>query len=211
MLTISCRDNGDCAGAAQYFAKAISTYELLKWHTLETSLLKNYAKCLKILDRRDEYVKVVLAILAKSTDQRRRASRSNIITHSEKSLELSTCDAQLDDESLGNVGFTALAEYSAGLSYDHSASLLQYFEITELDTAIQLLHDEDGFQLSVTTRQLIANEITLDSVKVRLVEAAAVQGREIWLESRTKIVLGSEPIKICVQSNVRSFVSTQRT
>ncbi|RAL66918.1 hypothetical protein DID88_007700 [Monilinia fructigena] len=56
---------GDYAAAAFYFYRITPFYGDASWTQVEISLLVMYTKCLKELNRNDEYVKVVLKLLAR--------------------------------------------------------------------------------------------------------------------------------------------------
>jgi trafficking protein particle complex subunit 10 len=57
--------SGDYSAAATYFGRLVPLYAQDRWSTIEDSLLSVYARCLKELHRKDEYVRIELALLAK--------------------------------------------------------------------------------------------------------------------------------------------------
>ncbi|KAF8477490.1 hypothetical protein BDZ91DRAFT_844125 [Kalaharituber pfeilii] len=62
----------DYPSSAQHLEKLTTFYASDGWSLIETRLLTMYAKCLSKMNRREEYVKVLLRLLAKSTAKKMR-------------------------------------------------------------------------------------------------------------------------------------------
>ena len=73
---------GDFAAAAMYFGRMASLFAETRWNTVETTMLKMYAQCLKKLNRKDEYLRTLLDLLAKSA-----ASKKSVQTAPKTSSE----------------------------------------------------------------------------------------------------------------------------
>ncbi|KAF1844880.1 uncharacterized protein K460DRAFT_416243 [Cucurbitaria berberidis CBS 394.84] len=170
---------GDFAAAAMYFGRMASLFAESRWNTVETTLLKMYARCLKKLNRKDEYVRTLLDLLAKSA-----ASRMSFTTSRASANELSDtpCD-WLDDDKVDTTGvFNELIDYSQQLPYDVTVQMAKYFGDTSVEPYVRHYDDKDGFQLRLQFRHLLEDEVKIRAAKVRLVSASTL-GKDIWLES----------------------------
>ena len=65
---------GDYATAATYFHRMTSFFAETGWHSIESSVLAIYAKCLKHLNRKEEYVRILLRLLSKAAGVKRRCA-----------------------------------------------------------------------------------------------------------------------------------------
>ncbi len=168
---------------------------------MEFSLLKTYAECLKVLNRKDEYVRLVLSLLSKAADAAR--SRLQHETSYKKSPFYRHTSSWINDAVVDVRGFFSdLVLYSEELPYDVSVPMSRYFDDIQVDHRIGLFEDRDGFQLSLSIRQLLADTLSIGVARVRLVHLGDGQSREIWLQSDKSVELGPSVSQILLTSNV---------
>ncbi|KAF1961105.1 hypothetical protein CC80DRAFT_436652 [Byssothecium circinans] len=194
---------GDFAAAAMYFGRMASLFAETRWNTVETTMLKMYAQCLKKLNRKDEYLRTLLDLLAKSA-----ASKKSIHTASKTSSEdapNSLPKDWLDDDKVDTTGaLEDLVNYSQQLTYDMPVPMVKYFNDIVVEPYVRHFDAKDGFQLRLQFRHVLEDEIEIDQVKVRLINAIHVQGKDIWLESLEPVRVKKGVCKIWVDSNVNT-------
>src|SRR4051812_40372501 len=109
-----------------YFGRMASLFAESRWNTVETTMLKMYARCLKKLNRKDEYVRTLLDLLAKSA-----ASRMSSKDLPHRAREDGTSDMPrgwLDDDKVSTKDiFHELIDYSQNLPYDVTVQMSKYF------------------------------------------------------------------------------------
>jgi len=151
-------------------------------------MLHKYAQCLKALNRKDEYVRIVLALLGNMVDIKRAEERrppDKALMNTERGRP-DDLNAVPDVESL----FSELVEYSTSLPYDISVALSKYFDNLDIDSCIHNFEDRDGFQIVVTVSTLLADVTKVDSVNARLISSANGQSAEIWLSNDGPVKIG---------------------
>jgi hypothetical protein len=152
---------------------------------------------LKELNRNEDYVRMMLKLLAQFATY----SQSKLSSR-QKSLSIPTSIAQQEQLS----GYVAdLFEGAKGLQKDVTASLADFFADLQVDPAIRLYDDKDGFQIQLSLRFLLGPEINIDSVKVRLVSASSSQHVEHWIEGSANFTIKSSTTKILIDSSVRNL------
>jgi hypothetical protein len=194
----------DFASAASYFHQVVPFYRGTHWKFLEGTMLELYAHCLKRLGRKEDYVQVLLKMLPKyvtetmPTFQRDHfkggTNNTDLAIQGSRSLQL--VDNYIHD----------LLLYSQELSKEISAPLEDFFAGLEIEPRIWHSEGNDGFQMRFKMRSLLGNEMQLQKkIRIRLLECADVQPREIWLESREDLVVSSVSTTIAVHSNVSAI------
>ncbi|KAF2180184.1 hypothetical protein K469DRAFT_715422 [Zopfia rhizophila CBS 207.26] len=194
---------GDFAAAAMYFGRMASLFAGSRWNNVESIMLKMYAQCLKKLNRKDEYVRTLLDLLAKPA-----ATRKSIRTSSNRASKLDTVDklhGWLDDDKMDTTGvLEELIDFSEQLPYDVTVPMTKYFGDIVVEPYMRHFDNKDGFQLRLQFRHVLEDEIELRQAKVRLVNATSAQGKEIWLESPDSIRLKKGVIRVWLSSNVNT-------
>lgn len=164
-------------------------------------MLKMHAQCLKKLNRKDEYVRTLLDLLAKSA-----ASRMSFQTTSRRADANDISDMPrdwLNDEKVDTSGiFNELIEYSQQLPYDVTVPMPKYFGDISIEPYVCHYDDRDGFQLRLQFRHILEDEIEIKAAKVRLVSAESSQGKEIWLESTDSTQLKKGLVRLWLGCNV---------
>jgi hypothetical protein len=165
-----------------YFGRMASLFAESRWNTVETTMLKMHARCLKRLNRRDEYVRTLLDLLAKSAASRMsyRASSTKVSATGKDDMPR---DWLNDDEVDTTDIFQELIDYSQQLPYDVTVQMPKYFDDISVEPYLRHYDDKDGFQLRLQFRHLLEDEVEIRVAKVRLVGTTSTQSKEIWLEN----------------------------
>lgn len=183
------------AAAASYFHRLAPFYGNKGWTVLEGAILEMYARCLKELDRTEEYVQILLRLLAKFA-----VHQQSMLTAREQNLTAST---GLIEHSTASTYVKELLRASKTINKDLSANLTDFFADLRINPAIHLYEGKDGFQVQLSLRFLLGQEVELDNIKLRLVSANNSLNNEHWIESTTKVTVKSSLTKILVDSSVR--------
>ncbi|KAJ5753030.1 hypothetical protein N7520_009947 [Penicillium odoratum] len=183
---------GDYETAASYFHQMAPFYGSKLWTVLEGTMLELYARCLKELNRHEDYVRMVLKLLSKYASY----SQSQL---SDRQRALSTPTSILGQEQLS--GYVSDLFQGLGcLQKDVTTSLVDFFADLQIDPAIRLYDDKDGFQIQMALRFLLGPQIEINSIKIRLVSASSSQNSEHWIEGSTNFVIKSTKTKILIDS-----------
>ncbi|KAF2261681.1 TMEM1 family protein-like protein [Lojkania enalia] len=189
---------GDFAAAAMYFGRMASLFAETRWNFVEATMLRMYAQCLKKLNRKDEYVRTLLDLLAKSA-----ASRKTIRTFVSNAIGGSK--SWLDDDKVDTAGlFEELIDFSRQLPYDVSVPMGKYFGDIVVEPYVRHFDDKDGFQLRLQFRHVLEDDVEIKQAKVRLTSATSAQGKDIWLESSDPIQLNKGVCRMWLGSNVNT-------
>jgi len=179
---------GDFAAAAMYFGRMASLFAESRWNTVETTMLRIHARCLKKLNRKDEYVRTLLELLAKSAASR--MAFKAVSKHNSANAGSDTPRDWLNDDKVDTAGVLhELIDYSQQLPYDVTVQMSRYFGDISVEPYVRHYDDQDGFQLRLQFRHLLEDPIEISVAKVRLVNATSTLTKEIWLES-------SEPMQL---------------
>ncbi|OGM46833.1 TMEM1 family protein [Aspergillus bombycis] len=184
----------DYGAAASYFHQITPFYGSKQWTVLEGVMLEMYARCLKELQRSEEYVRMSLRLLAKFASHK----QSSLSTR-QKTLDASSIFAE---EELISQYVEDLFEASGALQKEVTAPLTDFFADLHVNPAIILYKDKDGFQLQLSLRFLLGKRIEVDSMKIRLVGTGGSQSNEHWLELPSKTTIKSSSTKVQVDSSM---------
>jgi hypothetical protein len=171
-----------------YFGRMASLFAESRWNTVEATMLKMHARCLKKLNRKDEYVRTLLDLLAKSASSRM-AFKSASKRASADQTSHRPSDWLNDDKVETTDIFYELVEYSQQLPYDVTVQMTKYFGDISVEPYVRHYDDKDGFQLRLQFRHLLEDEIEVRAAKVRLIDTVSAQGKDIWLETTEPIQL----------------------
>lgn len=179
------------------------------WNTVETTMLKMYAQCLKKLNRKDEFVRTLLDVLAKSA-----ASKRSIKAHKTSkgtSEPLQFTKDWLNDDQVNTAGtFSDLVNYSQQLPYDVNVQMARYFNDIVVEPYVRHFDDKDGFQLRLQFTHLLEDDVEFDLARIRLIDATSAQGKDIWLESTEAAHVEKGKCRIWLSSNVGSHLTLTR-
>lgn len=204
---------GDFRAAAMYFGSmagitnkgspdaSISLFAKSRWNTVVATMLKMYARCLKKLNRKDEYVRTLLDLLARSA-----ASRISFSSSSKRASADSISNVQndwLNDDKVDTGGvLNELVNYSQQLPYDVSVQMADYFTDIAVESYLRHYEDRDGFQLRLQFRHILEDEVEIRAAKVRLVSANSTTAKDIWLETPEATTIKKGLTRVWVGCNV---------
>jgi hypothetical protein len=158
-------------------------------------MLRIYAKCLKDLHRRDEYMRVMLSLLGKVVARRTTRELPRVRSAS----------AWLDEETVDVSGVLGeLVSFSEELPYNFTAPMSDFFAEIDVNPEVVLHSDKDGFGLNICLKHLLDDDLTVDRVRLRLVLASDAS-QEILLQSDGPLELKRGLAKLKVHSNVTTY------
>jgi hypothetical protein len=158
-------------------------------------MLRIYAKCLKDLHRRDEYMRVMLSLLGKVVARRTTRELPRVRSAS----------AWLDEETVDVSGVLGeLVSFSEELPYNFSAPMSDFFADIDVSPEVVFHPDKDGFGLNVCLKHLLDDDLTVDRVRLRLVLISDAS-QEILLQSDGPLELKRGLAKLQVHSNVTTY------
>lgn len=184
----------DYESAAFFFRQIAPFYESSHWISIEGAILELYTRCLKELDRNDEYVRHMLRLLSQyaSYTQSGLSSRQKaFVAASDTSFE-STVGPYVE----------ALLQASKAITKEVNVPLSSFFGDLEVDPEIKHYENKDGFQMHIKLRCLLDKDIVADSIKVRLAGATGTLANEVWLESTEDITIKSKTTRLSIDSSV---------
>ncbi|PYH98515.1 putative transmembrane protein [Aspergillus ellipticus CBS 707.79] len=184
----------DYGAAASYFHHVAPFYGNKNWVVLEGIMLEMYARCLKELNRGEEYVRVILRLLSKFAVY----TQSNL-SRREKTLDASHIFAE---NALVSEYVEELFKISNALQKEVSAPMTDFFADIDVKPAILHYADKDGFQLQLYLRFILGKRIDISSVKLRLVSARGPQSNEHWIEAPIEMTIRSSLTKVLVDSTI---------
>ncbi|KAI4716218.1 hypothetical protein E4T48_07578 [Aureobasidium sp. EXF-10727] len=186
---------GDVAQAATYFQRSSSTFSKTSWSYVHAEMLRIYAKCLKDLHRRDEYMRVMLSLLGKVVTHRTTRALPRVRNSS----------AWLDEETVDVSGVLGeLVSFSDELPYNFTTSMSDFFAGIDVGAEIVLHPDRDGFGLNIRFKHLLVDDLKIDRVKLRLVLVSDAS-QEILLQSDGPLELKRGFTELQVHSKVTTY------
>jgi hypothetical protein len=196
---------GDYAAAAMYFSRMAPQFADTRWNFVETTMLKMYAQCLKKLNRKDEYTRTLLDLLAKSAAKKKtiRVSRKSFQTrHLPADTSQSTFNWLDDDEANTHGLFNELLSYSEQLPYDITVPMSKYFGDIVVEPYVRHYEDRDGFQLRLQVRHLLEDDIVIEKARVHLLHVTPGQGKEMWVDLEDTMIVKKGLFRVWLDSNV---------
>ncbi|MCJ1438305.1 hypothetical protein MMC27_007693 [Xylographa pallens] len=172
----------DYTAAVTYFQQLASFYAENDWSELEISILDLCATCLKKLGRRDDYISVVLKMLAAIVQRSRHLPR------------LKTPVGPYNSGSIRSQNEVDACKYlkdllHASKSQDEPvvAAMKNYFSDIRLDSSIVHFDSKDGFKIPLSLQYLLPASLEILKIEARIISATEGQSREIWLSSEETI------------------------
>jgi hypothetical protein len=183
----------DYGAAASYFYRMTPFYGEGGWAQIELSMLEMYAKCLKELQQKEEYVRVVLKLLSKSAMVESQRSLPSPMTSPTRE-ELAAKETYLDE----------LFHITKTLQHGVNVPLQNFFGHAEVDGTPRYHPEKDSFSLEIRLRYLLSEHLNVDKAKVRITPVTG-DNRDVWLENGGPLLLKNGIVKIVVQSNVSNL------
>lgn len=122
----------DYITAAEYFGLVASFYGKGAWNDLTETVLEPYATCLKALDRQQEYVRCLLAIITAAAQEQRTIRKTE---NTNDKIQQYLDDLWLSSET-----------YETAIN----VPVLSLFELKKIDGCVQHFDDRDGFFLTIS-------------------------------------------------------------
>jgi hypothetical protein len=192
---------GEFAEASFYFYRVIPFYGESGWSLLELSMLVMYARCLKALQRLDDYVnKALRQLLCKAAlaERERRMHRSSRVR-----LSIASGATQYPEVSAISGFLADLLAVSASLEKEVRVPLTSLFCDLGLDGPPFYDDDQDSFSLFFDLHSLLVDEFEAGSVSLRISSPSGAGGsKEIWLQTKGPVTIRPGPNKVKVQSTV---------
>lgn len=186
----------DYGAAASYLYRMTPFYGEDGWTQIELSLLIMYAKCLKELQRKDDYVRIALKLLSRAAN----AEKERIAL---KSMPRSAISSLNHEELVPDEPYLAdLLQITRTFQREVQVPLQNFFSQAEVDGTARYHSGKDSFALQIRLRYLLDEDICIDKGRVRITPSTGDAGREIWLETDGPIVFKKGIVKFVVQSNV---------
>ncbi|KAK3680957.1 hypothetical protein LTR37_021013 [Vermiconidia calcicola] len=189
-LAIVKYQQSDYGYAASYFQHVLPFYAEESWSLMEVEALRMHAMSLKELDRKQEYVVTLLALVAKACGWRKAQRPSTFRTPTFD--EMAHVEGVLPD----------VVAFSDNLDEVVSTPAEAYFSDIELEREVSH-YDRDGFALCLRLRHLLDDKLQLDEISARLVHADD-QNADIWLSS-SSITLTRGLNEVRLESSVVAF------
>ncbi|KAL7628511.1 hypothetical protein AAE478_000026 [Parahypoxylon ruwenzoriense] len=184
---------GDYASASSYFWRTTPFFGESGWSLLELSMLVMYSRCLKQLQRKDEYVKVMLKLLTKAAAaERDRQSQKLLFRLGKKGVV-----DHLDNEAIKGFLDDLLA-VTKTLPNELRISFSSFFSIVEVDGSPEYHQDQDSISLNLKMNSLLVDEFKIDTTRVRIVSTVGRSQGEILFElaGPTTIKPGRNKLKL---------------
>ncbi|RBQ97871.1 hypothetical protein VDGD_02946 [Verticillium dahliae] len=198
---------GDCSAAASYFYRVTPFYGETGWSVLELSMLVMYAHCLHELQRKDEYVRVVLKLLTKAAaaEKDRLARRKGFRLGAGHDVEHASFAAIR-----GFVG--KLLAVTKTFSNEVPVPLGHVFTNPQLDESPEYDVGLDSFSLTIKLSSLLVDDLTIETARMRLTSSDPGVPKELWLESTTPQVLkrGESTIRLHSKTSVSGRYDVDR-
>ncbi|KAK4505277.1 hypothetical protein PRZ48_003240 [Zasmidium cellare] len=183
--------------AASHFQHILPAMSADSWDLVALEGLSLYSRCLKQLQRHEDYVKNGLSLLAKVTARRMERQFPRIRTAAQNA----------EDETDGDVETSGLLQdvvaASKGLQQDVIQPMKTFFQGTHLHR--EVMHDSstDSFNLCLRLEHLLDDEIDVDEVGARLVSHDD-PSHEIWVTS-SKLIVKNGVNKITLTANAVAY------
>ncbi|KAK9774868.1 putative Cis-golgi transport protein particle complex subunit [Seiridium cardinale] len=188
---------GDFATAASYFWRTTPFFGENGWSLLELSMLVMYSRCLKQLQRKDDFVKVMLKLLSKASaaERERQQQRRSIQLGKRHRVEFPDNDAIK--------GFLSdLLSETKGLPTEVRVPLSNFFSSADVDTTPEYHEGRDSFSISLKLSSLLVDELGVERARARMVGQVAGARREVWLELSAPTTIKPGRNKLKLESNV---------
>ncbi|KAK8113765.1 tmem1 family protein [Apiospora kogelbergensis] len=188
---------GDYAAAAAFFYRTTPFFGESGWSLLELSMLVMYSDCLKQLQRKDEYIKVVLKLLSKAAAAERERK------HHRSSFRIGKKEAKEYPDNDAIKGFLGhLLSETKTAANEARIPLANFFSSVEVEATPEYHDGRDSFSILLKATSILVDEFPLEKAKLRMIGHAGGTQREIWLELMDPIVIKPGRNKLKLDSKV---------
>ena len=187
----------DYAAAASYFYRMTPFYGESGWAEIELSMLVLYAECLKQLQRKEEYVRVVLKLLSKA------AAVENERIRNKAAFKLGQVNDFHHDAMVPTEPYLEeLLQITKTLQHEVQVPLQNFCAYIEVEGTPKYHPEQDSYALQIRLRYLLQEDMTIEKVSVKLGSTGGDLSRDLWLESEGSVVMKPGEVTFTVQSNV---------
>ncbi|KAI1799577.1 trafficking protein particle complex subunit 10 [Daldinia bambusicola] len=190
---------GDYGSASSYFWRTTPFFGESGWSLLELSMLVMYSRSLKQLQRKDEYVKVMLKLLTKAAAAERDRQAEKLGFRLTKIEDVDYPDSEVIKGMLGD-----LLAATKTLSNELQISLSSFFSVVEVDGPPEYHQGHDSISLNLKVVSLLVDNFEVDSAKVRVISPAGKLSKEMRFELTQPVVIkpGKNIIKLKSNSTI---------
>ncbi|KAI2464955.1 trafficking protein particle complex subunit 10 [Annulohypoxylon bovei var. microspora] len=187
---------GDYSSASSYFWETIPFFGESGWSLLELSMLVMCSRCLKQLQRKDEYVKVVLKLLTKAAaaERDRKQQKSAFRLGRDDDVDYP------DNEAIKGFLDELLAA-TKSLPNELRIPLSSFISIVEVDGPPEYYQGRDSISLNLKINSLLVDNLRIKSVRARIVSAVNKSSKDIWFELAEPITIKPGKNKLKLNSN----------
>ncbi|KAK7747701.1 hypothetical protein SLS62_008947 [Diatrype stigma] len=187
----------DYGAAASYFWRTTPFFGESGWSLLELSMLIMYSRCLKRLQRKDEYVKVMLKLLSKAAlaEKERLGARASFRIGTTQDVDYPDNDAIK--------GF--VAELLAETKTQTTAvriPLSSFFSALEVEGFPEYHEGRDSASITLKLNSLLVDGFEVESSRVRISNTGAGSQKEIWFELLEPATIRPGRNRLKLNSNV---------
>lgn len=193
----SCSELEDYAAAVALLYQLAPFYVETDWTDLEMSILETCAQCLQKLDRRKEYIKITLKILASIVRRNSEISCSTALGTPSGNESVQGGNKICARKYLNDLMIVAKKENEPVV-----APMKDYFADIQLDSCIRHFEHKDGFEVLLNICYLLPATLEVRQIQARLVSATEGQHGEIWLSRDEPIEMRRGRITTFLLSNV---------
>ncbi|KAG0651087.1 Transport particle subunit TMEM1 [Hyphodiscus hymeniophilus] len=187
----------DHAAAASYFYRMTPFYGESGWSEIELSMLVLYAECLKRLQRKEDYVRVVLKLLAKTAAVEKQRLRDK------SAFKFRRTESFLDDVIIpGEQYLEELLQITKTLQHEIQVPLQSFFGHVEIDGTPRYHPEKDSYSLQFRLRYLLQEEMTIEKARIKIGPVGDESSKDLWLETDGPVLLKTGVVTFIVHSNV---------
>ncbi|KAI2619486.1 trafficking protein particle complex subunit 10 [Hypomontagnella submonticulosa] len=187
---------GDYGSAASYFWRTTPFFGESGWSLLELSMLVMYSRCLKELQRKDEYVKVMLKLLTKA------AAAEKDRQEQKSAFRLGKVDHVDYPDSEAIRGFLDdLLVATKTLPNELRIPVSSFFSVIEVDGPPEYHHGRDGISLRLKMNSLLVDTLKIDTARVHVVGTVGESSKELWFELAQPVTIKPGKNKLKLNSN----------
>ncbi|KAK1969730.1 hypothetical protein LY78DRAFT_690380 [Colletotrichum sublineola] len=169
---------GEYGPAASFFYMTTPFFGENSWSLLELSMLVMYSRCLKELQRKDEFVRVGLKLLTKA------AAAENEKLQRRKPLHLGALsEVQYPDKSAIAGFLDDVLSVAKTLSNEVRVPLGHLFTQVEVVGPPEYHNGRDCFSLTVKLYSLLMDDLSLEKATIRLSRTTPGGAKEVWLHT----------------------------
>ncbi|PNS13887.1 hypothetical protein CAC42_1378 [Sphaceloma murrayae] len=187
---------GDYSRAAQIFQKLVSKYTGRKWTAIGAEMLDVYTNCLKVLNRKDEYVRISLSLLPRAHKNRdsRSTSKSDPDVHHPKDIRLAE-----------------LVDFFNDVTSPFKAAFDDLFSDLRIETQIHHFDDRDGFSIDISFHNDLDEEFEISKISLKLASTTGpVQDLLAETQSAMTVSHGTTHARLVTSASTLGLFSAQQ-